>query len=184
MVLMLSVRVHIIHSSLVSFIFGKCIEKKWMSRSVMCFVAFFCQALYYIFVFIYFNRMPYSDSDVPPAYKTTDLVICIIAIIVTAAGDSVWESQPPAILQSFYGKDKDRNAAMANFKMWQSLGFCAQFVIGACLPEHKYFIIKTAIITTLLCVGYIFLVILDKTIGKLDMKKGESAALLAGVVSE
>ena len=154
-----------------------------MSRSVMCLLAFLAQMAYYVFIFFYFNHMPFDETQAPQ-YSKKDLVFCIIAIIITAAGDSVWESQPPAILQSFYGKDKDRNAAMANFKMWQSLGFCAQFVIGACLPEHKYFIVKTVIITALLCVGYIFLVILDKTFGKLDMKKGESAALLSGVVSE
>ena len=149
----------------------------------MCLIAFICQMIYYIFIFFYFNSMPQSSTDVPPTYKTLDLVLCIIAVVIIAAGDSVWESQPPAILQSYYGKDQDRNAAMANFKMWQSLGFCAQFVIGAFLPDHKYFILKTAIITGLLCVGYTFLVILDKTFGKLDMKKGESAALLSGVTT-
>ena len=44
--------------------------------------------------------MPYSSTDVPPTYKTVDLVLCIIAVVIIAAGDSVWESQPPAILQS------------------------------------------------------------------------------------
>ena len=39
---------------------------------------------------------------------------------------------------------------------------------------------KSCILLGLLVVGYIILVILDRRYAKLDMKKGESAALLAG----
>ena len=70
-----------------------------------------------------------------------------------AVGDSVWESFPPAILQNpamFHVRrcvrccvlrvgcgephvvqaDADRSAAMSNYKMWQSFGFVAAFLIG------------------------------------------------------
>ena len=43
----------------------------------------------------------------------------------------MWESQIPALLQSLFSKsDKDMNAAMANLKMWQSVGFALQFLGG------------------------------------------------------
>lgn len=49
-------------------------------------------------------------------------------VAVFAAGDSVLETQTPALLGSMFGeRDDTLNAAMANFKMWQSLGFAAQF---------------------------------------------------------
>ena len=51
--------------------------------------------------------------------------------LLFAVGDSVWESQIPALLQSLFSKsDKDMNAAMANLKMWQSVGFALQFLGG------------------------------------------------------
>lgn len=69
---------------------------------------------------------------------------------------------------------------MANYKMWQSLGWCAQFVLGVIFNKDSDLTMKAIILLSLLVVGYIFLVILDKRVAKLDMKKGESAALLAG----
>lgn len=159
-------------SFVVSYIFGKCVEKKWMSRTVMCLIAFFCQVA--SFCFIIFYHIP--DKTTNPA----DLPLALTMVVVLSAGDAVWESQPPAILQSFYGKDSERNAAMANYKMWQSLGWCAQFVLGVIFNKDSDLTMKAIILLSLLVVGYIFLVILDKRVAKLDMKKGESAALLAG----
>ena len=72
---------------------------------------------------------------------------------------------------------------MANYKMWQSLGWCAQFVIGAVWAANSYIYMKSIVLLVLLVVGYSFMVYLDKKVAKLDMKKGESAALLAGVSS-
>ena len=105
----------------------------------------------------------------------------ILMITLLAAGDAVWESQPPAVLQSFYGLDKERNAAMANLKMWQSLGNVIQFGIGLCFEKGKGIMFKTWNLLTMLIIGYICLVILDFKIQKIDMKKGESALLLSAI---
>ena len=105
-----------------SYIFGKCVEKKWMSRTVMCCAAFVMQLI--SFLFFIFYKIPNDSKSI------TDLILTIVMVILLSFGDSVWESQPPAILQSFYGLDRERNAAMANYKMWQSLGWCGQFVVG------------------------------------------------------
>ena len=52
-------------------------------------------------------------------------------VFLFAVGDAVWESQLPAYLQILFAhSDKDLNAAMANLKMWQSLGFAVQFALG------------------------------------------------------
>ena len=163
----------ILISTVVSYIFGKCVEKKWMSRSVMCLIAFITQII--AFLFIIFYHVTENDKSI------VDLVLVIVMVVVLSAGDAVWESQPPAILQSFYGLDSERNAAMANYKMWQSIGWCVQFVIGAVWSANNYIYMKSIILACLLVVGYAFVVYLDKKVAKLDMKKGESAALLAGV---
>lgn len=108
-------------------------------------------------------------------------VMILLMITLLAAGDAVWESQPPAVLQSFYGLDKERNAAMANLKMWQSLGNVIQFGIGLCFEKGKGIMFKTWNLLIVLIIGYICLVILDFKIQKIDMKKGESALLLSAI---
>ena len=159
-------------NSFASYIFGKCVEKKWMSRTVMCCAAFVMQLI--SFLFFIFYKIPNDSKSI------TDLILTIVMVILLSFGDSVWESQPPAILQSFYGLDRERNAAMANYKMWQSLGWCGQFVVGVFFSTAEYIPMKSSILLGLLVVSYIVLVILDRRYAKLDMKKGESAALLAG----
>ncbi len=143
-----------------------------MSRTVMCLIAFILQVVSYLFFILY--KIPDDSKNV------VDLVLTIVMVCLLSGGDAVWESQPPAILQSFYGLDRERNAAMANYKMWQSIGWCAQYAFGAFFSETKYVLMKSCILLGLLVVGYIILVILDRRYAKLDMKKGESAALLAG----
>lgn len=68
----------------------------------------------------------------PAAYA-----LCLMGSIVFALGDSVLESQIPAIVQSpsFFPVERDRDAANSNVRMWQSLGFATQFGLSiACGP--------------------------------------------------
>lgn len=53
--------------------------------------------------------------------------------------------------------------------MWQSLGFCVQFVIGACLAEYNFFWIKTLIIFVGLLIGYGCFLYLDCRIEPIDV---------------
>lgn len=160
---------------IVSFLFGKAVEKKWLSRSFMCLFGCISQTVSYLIIIFY--RIPDNST------KIVDLIVVIVMVCILSAGDSIWESQLPAILQSFYGLDRERNAAMANYKMWQSLGWCLQFAIGAFCSSASYMTMKSGILCGLLLLSYIFVVYLDKKVAKLDMKKGESAALLGEVVT-
>ena len=47
-----------------------------------------------------------------------------------AIGDAVWETQLPAVLQTIFTEDGDKAAAMANLKMWQSLGVSVLFAMS------------------------------------------------------
>ena len=70
---------------------------------------------------------PTAALDSPAAYATV-----FLAAIVFALADSVLESQVPAIVQSpaFFPNERERDAAGSNVKLWQSLGFTLQFVLG------------------------------------------------------
>ena len=85
-------------------------------------------------------------------------------------------------MQTFFGLDRDRNAAIANLKMWQSLGNVVQFVIGVFLKMENRAVIKSLILLAVLTVGYICLLILDYRVQRIDMKKGESSLLLSAIV--
>ena len=69
-----------------------------MSRSVMRFIAFRTELLAYLFIIFY--HVQENDKSV------LDLVLVIVMVVILSAGDAVWESQPPAILQSFYGLER------------------------------------------------------------------------------
>ena len=69
---------------------------------------------------------------------------------VFALGDSVWEGQVPAVLQTLHDSKSGRQEpAMANLKMWQSLGVAIQFTINIYLGTH----IATEAIVLLVCLG-------------------------------
>jgi len=81
---------------------------------------------------------------------------------IFAIGDAVWESVLPATIQAYFMDDGDKavNASNANYKMWQSLGFAAQFAIGATFPSLdtnetvlQHFHLKVLILAALLIVG-------------------------------
>jgi hypothetical protein len=67
--------------------------------------------------------------------STVALATVFSAAIAFALADSVLESQVPAILQSpsFFPVERERDAANSNLKLWQSLGFALQFILGVAL---------------------------------------------------
>merc|ERR1712205_183183 len=81
---------------------------------------------------------------------------------IFATGDAVLESVVPVTLQNYFaGDDCKVNASAANQKMWQSLGFAAQFAIGALFPlldkdetVLQHFQLKLIILSVLLVFGY------------------------------
>ncbi|KAK8795522.1 hypothetical protein WA158_000179 [Blastocystis sp. Blastoise] len=147
-------------NSLASYVFGKLSGLKKFGRRGSFITAFLLQLVPFVF-FIFYQIKPNDES-------VLNKVLVIIAVVLISFGDAVWESQPPAVLQSFYHADKDRNAAMANYKMWQSLGFCIQFVIGACLSSYTYFWIKTIVIVVGLILGYAAYIYLDLRVSPID----------------
>ena len=56
------------------------------------------------------------------------MALALLGICVFHVGDAVWESQLPAVLQTLFDQHSGQQpAAMANLKLWQSLGIGAMF---------------------------------------------------------
>ena len=74
----------------------------------------------------------------------------MIGAALFAVGDATWESFPPGIIQVFYKEDDDKlKAASANYKLWQSMGFAIQFVLGVILANN----FRAKIVILLVCLG-------------------------------
>jgi len=56
------------------------------------------------------------------------VALALLGICIFHVGDAVWESQLPAVLQTLFDQHSGQQpAAMANLKLWQSLGIGAMF---------------------------------------------------------
>jgi len=76
--------------------------------------------------------------------------VIFLGAAIFALGDSVWEGQVPAVLQTLHDSKSGRQGpAMANLKMWQSLGIAIQFTINIYLGTD----IATEAIVLLVCLG-------------------------------
>jgi MFS family permease len=115
---------------------GKIIPK--VGRRPLFVVTLLTQTLYYCVVIALVNGAIAIEHESAAAYA---LVFGLA--VVFGVGDSVLESQIPAIIQSptFWPVERDRDAANSNVRMWQSLGFAVQFGMGtATTPaQQAYF---------------------------------------------
>lgn len=136
-----------------------------------------------------------KDWTVPPGHSpvtTFSYVMIFLGAVVFAVGDAVWESVIPPVIQGYFVPDGDAavNKANANYKMWQSLGFAAQFAIGATFPEIdtsetvlQHFHLKVVILGLLLLVGGILAIVItmrhnpDRDDGAEDGQEGSKGLL-------
>ena len=64
-------------------------------------------------------------------YRARQLpIIDTLPWLTAIPGDAVLKSQAPAILATFFTEKDEQSTAMANAKLWQSLGFAAAFTTG------------------------------------------------------
>eukprot|EP00997_Jenningsia_sp_PLL12_P007846 NODE_4533_length_651_cov_68.061462_g3879_i0.p1 GENE.NODE_4533_length_651_cov_68.061462_g3879_i0~~NODE_4533_length_651_cov_68.061462_g3879_i0.p1 ORF type:complete len:193 (-),score=42.55 NODE_4533_length_651_cov_68.061462_g3879_i0:73-630(-) len=110
-------------------------------------------------VFLLFWSVP---SD--PGPMTT--LLLFTCSVVLGIGDAVWFSQVPAILQCLFPDGNDLSAAMSNLKLWQSLGFAVQFLLGLLVQSFE---VKTAVVLSVLASAYLFVVVLD--VGVMSLKE-------------
>jgi hypothetical protein len=95
--------------------------------------------------------------------------------IVFATGDSVLESQLPALVQSpaFLPSERDRACAVANLRLWQSLGFTVQFAIGVVSPGNVT--LQAAVLLPMLGLAMAALFVLDRCVQPLSEHGGSGS---------
>merc|ERR1719422_2951974 len=89
-------------------------------------------------------------TGVPPQWW--EYVVPLGCVAVTAIGNAVYQSQPNAMVQSFF-QDERVTPAMANSTLWQSLGFAASFLMSAVLESLAQRIAMLAYFFVLSIVG-------------------------------
>lgn len=100
--------------------------------------------------------------------------------IVFATGDSVLESQLPALVQSpaFLPSERDRACAVANLRLWQSLGFTVQFAIGVVSPGNV--VLQAAVLLPMLAIAMVALFVLDRCVQPLSDHSSRGYAAVGG----
>lgn len=98
--------------------------------------------------------------------KPLDVFVIFLLAVIFAAGDSFFEAGPPMTLQSFYAGSSCLMPAMANYKLWQSLGFAIQFFIA--IPLKDFPVLRGAILLGLTVVSCICILVLDRCVAPVD----------------
>jgi len=105
------------------------------------------QAAFYVYFFIW---------GAPPAVDTDSYATMFGGAAVFAMGDAIWESQVPAMLQSFFKENPSSlDAAMGNVKFWQSLGFFLQFIVASAVGKARAFDVSIYTLGGLLLLAHV-----------------------------
>merc|ERR1712039_1058754 len=125
-------------NSMATFCWGKLVTKKIVNRLGAFMISALCLMVFLIIKILWNHPTNYIHADgkwIQPAGAEApvwyDMLIVFLLVALFAVGDSFWESGPPAILQNYFLGTADVVPALANYKLWQSLGFSVQFILGA-----------------------------------------------------
>lgn len=157
-------------NALATYLLGRAAATRFGRRG--CFtLAALVHAAFYAWFLVWRPQTHYVQDGDDWVQQTTpqgyDYGMVFLGAVVFAIGDAVFESQLPAVLQSYFSySDVASNAAMSNLKMWQSLGFTAQFVLGFVLAS--LFWVKLVILVAVLVVGVMGVTIAHKGIEPID----------------
>eukprot|EP00457_Paulinella_chromatophora_P005945 gb/GEZN01005963.1/.p1 GENE.gb/GEZN01005963.1/~~gb/GEZN01005963.1/.p1 ORF type:complete len:517 (-),score=52.01 gb/GEZN01005963.1/:135-1685(-) len=115
-----------------TYLYGKLLSVNFFTRSTLVATAVVFIGLFLTALVLFDLPTNYDTEDSELATPTQwDFLVCFGLTVVFAAGDSVLESQVPAILQSYFRESPQQlNASMGNLKLWQSLGSAYSFMIA------------------------------------------------------
>lgn len=156
-------------NSFFSFLWGKIVPI--IGRRTLFLVTLITAALFFILVILYTSGTFTILHETSTAYAYV-----FILPVIFAAGDSVLESQLPAIIQSptFLPIERERDAANSVYRMLQSIGYCAQFGLGIAFPCKDSFTAcsnQAFILLPLLIVSIICIYICDKFVRPIESKE-------------
>ena len=120
---------------------GQLISKKRLKRRSV-----FCLASVLLVLFLLLKmlwhvpnnyQLPAGSTDwqMVSEPRPLDVLLIFLLAAIFATGDSFYEAGPPMTLQSYYAGSSSLMPAMANYKLWQSLGFAIQFFIALPLKD-------------------------------------------------
>lgn len=164
-----------------SYMWGKLIPTT--GRRPIFVVTLVMHVAYYIIVYVIANGDTGLERVAGDSPKAGAVALVFANSIIFAIGDSVLESQLPAIIQSptFFPEERDRDAANASLRLWQSLGFTVQFVIGVIWPNNV--LLQTEVLFPMLLLALGFLFVLDRYVQPIDMGKKGYASVSQGDTS-
>ena len=103
----------------------------------------------------------------PPSAMS--VLVLFFGAFVFAIGDSVWEGQVPAVLQTLHDSASGRQeSAMANLKLWQSLGISIFYGLSYVTQDIK---LEASILLVTLVVSSLFLMIAHFRVASFDTGK-------------
>jgi hypothetical protein len=150
-------------NSMATLFWGKMVGSKKLSRFWAYILATMLQVGFLVLKLFWERPANFEHTDGTWTKRSEadwkDVVIVFALVSLFAVGDAFWESGPPGTLQNFFSGSGDVVAALANYKLWQSLGFAAQFVIGAELGDYPQ--LRAGILIGLCCVSAVCVVVLN-----------------------
>lgn len=165
---------------IITYVYASSIAEALGRRGLLCIAGMF-QSSYLLWLCFYTIPQNYLLINTKwveiVAPVSTDYAWIFFGAITFALGDSVYESQPSAILQTYFVKNpNDSDAAMGNVKLFQSLGFSIQFILGFVLKDN--FLAKLIILIVMFVVANACVVYLDKYVEPVDKGAGEAQYIL------
>jgi len=119
---------------------GKLVSRSLIRRRSAYVIAMLFQLAFFVAKLLWRAPRNYEKHGgewqrVGSAPSWLEAVAVFLLVALFAGGESFWESGVPATLQNFFLGTTHAVPAMANYKMWQSLGFATQFFVGAELGD-------------------------------------------------
>jgi len=149
-------------NSIACVCWGALVSRKLISRFTAFMISTLLQ-LSYLVVRICWQRPDNyvkEDGDWTRKHSTEwfDVLIVFALVFVFATGDAFWESGPPATLQNCFMGSTQAVPAMANLKLWQSLGFAVQFLLGTFVGPT----VRVGILIAMTCLSMASLALLNR----------------------
>mmetsp|Transcript_98316 Transcript_98316/g.234002 ORF Transcript_98316/g.234002 Transcript_98316/m.234002 type:complete len:450 (-) Transcript_98316:94-1443(-) len=171
-------------NALSSAAWGFLITRKWLSRRTVFILATVFVASFLLMKQLWtvpqnFHLIPGNTTWQKAATPDWKAILAVFAMASAfACGDSFCEAGPAMTLQTFYASS-DLMAAMANYKLWQSLGFAAGFFIA--IPLKEFPAVRGAILVSLSVLSLLSVLLLDRYISPVDgLRDTEPCQVLNG----
>jgi len=151
-------------NALATVLWGRLTSRGHVSRRTAYMVASLCILLFLTITMLWrvpenFQKRAGDWEQVRKPSASQVLVVFLLAALF-AIGDAFLESGPIATLQNYFLGTAAALPAMANAKMWQSLGYATQFLLGAGVAGGP--VLRAAPLACLCIVSALCLLALDR----------------------